>query len=157
MAASMNSSPLIQCWGFSSAKSWEKMEIPGTGKSCACSARLSRAAVKKMLISKHCFVLCIRPYGDSQLFCILLAVSRLLVNKTSAMHRDNFRLQLTKNRRLIKNFPSWQTQFISDLSSKFGNSAIFSYFRFLLSKRPFTSDITSKIRIVLKQLLVDIY
>ena len=40
-----------------------------------------------------------------------------------------------------------RTQFTSDITSKFGYSAIFSNLRFIRSKKQFTSDITSKGRI----------
>ena len=62
-------------------------------------------------------------------------------NKTPAMHRDIFRLLLKAE---IKNLPPL---FTSDITSKFGNSAIFLNLRFLRRKTQLTSDITSKVRI----------
>ena len=68
-------------------------------------------------------------------------------NNRPAMHRDNFRLELANNRRIIQNCVFGKTQFPSDITPKFDYSAIFSNFRFLRGKTHFTSDITSKVRI----------
>ena len=46
-------------------------------------------------------------------------------NKTLAMHREIFRLQLPNNTHLIENYLLGKTQFTSDLTSKFAYSAVF--------------------------------
>ena len=58
------------------------------------------------------------------------------------MHRDIFRLQMATYRRLIKNLPPpWENAITSDITSKFGFSAIIFKLRVPLSKTQFTSDI----------------